>query len=369
MDIYEGLNACPNLERYSDDPIYHTRAVEQQTGIRSNTLRVWERRYNFLNPKRAGNDYRLYSERDVILLRWLKERIDQGMSISEAINLFDHLSKAQQQKVFTTPLKESFIFQVASPQPPTPARASKEETREPQEEPPPRREEEHNVSELIQETALSIADEIVQVAKKRLLNAFRELNDAEAQMILTPLLITYPLEQVCVDLITPTLWEIGELWAAQEITVTIEHFASNFFRGLLTNLFHAAPRPGNVPLILVSCAPGEPHEIPALMLALTLRLHNMRVAYLGQSIESEGLLQAIQQLQPGIVCVSLTIAAHMGNLTSLARQIQKLTTSRPHFIFGGQAFLNYPLFVEEIPGTYLHGTMESIVQQIQSFYT
>jgi methanogenic corrinoid protein MtbC1 len=174
--------------------------------------------------------------------------------------------------------------------------------------------------------------------------------------------------QICDDLITPTLWRVGDLWATGEISVTVEHFASNYFREVLSDRFHAAPKSASPALVMVSCAPGEAHEIPALMLALALRLQNIRVAYLGQSIESNGLLHAIQQLRPRLVCASLTLPAHLGNLITLAQQLQKLPTPRPRFIFGGQAFLAYPHIIEEIPGTYLHGKIGEIVKQIQALY-
>jgi len=62
----------PDLEQYADAPLFNTKAVVQQTGISGPTLRAWERRYAILSPERAQNDYRLYSEHDIALIRWLK---------------------------------------------------------------------------------------------------------------------------------------------------------------------------------------------------------------------------------------------------------------------------------------------------------
>ncbi len=93
MTMYEGPIEWPDLELFSDTPVFNTKAVVQQTGIAAPTLRAWERRYDLLSPERANNDYRLYSERDIALIRWLKARIDSGISISQAIALFHHLSQ------------------------------------------------------------------------------------------------------------------------------------------------------------------------------------------------------------------------------------------------------------------------------------
>ena len=87
----------PGLEQYADAPLFNTKAVVQQTGIAAPTLRAWERRYTILSPGRAQNAYRLYSERDIALIRWLKERLDAGMSISQAIALFHHLEEEYSQ--------------------------------------------------------------------------------------------------------------------------------------------------------------------------------------------------------------------------------------------------------------------------------
>ena len=119
MTVREERIAFPELKRYSDFPLYNTKAVVQQTGIPAPTLRAWERRYTFLLPGRADNSYRRYSERDIVVIRWLKERVDSGMSISQAIALFRHLDEERsgsslQQEDF---LKEgeTTAFQVAFP--------------------------------------------------------------------------------------------------------------------------------------------------------------------------------------------------------------------------------------------------------------
>ena len=91
----------------------------------------------------------------------------------------------------------------------------------------------------------------------------------------------------------------------------VEQFASAFFQGLLTNLLHALP-PGNArPLVLACSVPGEEHALAPLILALLLRRAGLRVAYLGQNIETEGLLQTARQLSPALLCVSVTLISFL----------------------------------------------------------
>jgi len=79
------------------------KAMVQLSGISAPTLRAWERRYAILSPERAQNDYRLYSWRDVAIIQWLKERVDAGMSISQAIALFRHFEADEQAKQDVSP--------------------------------------------------------------------------------------------------------------------------------------------------------------------------------------------------------------------------------------------------------------------------
>ena len=97
MTTFEGTIEGLQLEHCSDRPLFNTKAVVQQTGIPAATLRAWERRYALFSPKRAENDYRLYTERDIVLLRWLRGRVEDGMSISQAIALYRHLNRGQAQ--------------------------------------------------------------------------------------------------------------------------------------------------------------------------------------------------------------------------------------------------------------------------------
>ena len=65
--------------------MYNTRAVAQTTEIPADTFRAWERRYGFPRPYRARDDRRLYSERDIGAILWLRDRTAEGMTISQAI--------------------------------------------------------------------------------------------------------------------------------------------------------------------------------------------------------------------------------------------------------------------------------------------
>ncbi len=361
--VRERHTEWPHLEHYSNVPLFNTKAVVQQTGITAPTLRAWERRYMILSPERAQNDYRLYSERDIAIIRWLKERVDAGMAISQAIALFRHLEQEHHQlhrkdsspgsispsqmMLSTTsgvehePIEGDVQVKKGSPQPVLP-----------------------NVQKLDAEVFVNGSQTTynLRFIQKRLLEAFNILDEATASQLMASILAIYSIEQVCTELITPTLWEIGRLWEQELITVSIEHFASAFFRGLLTNLLHVTPTSNTSPLVIACCAPGEEHELAPLILSLLLRRAGLRVAYLGQSIETEGLLQTVRQLTPALICVSVTGTAFVQAVTTLGQKLQGLP---PVFTFGGQAFEQHADLIAQVPGVYVDGDMQTIIAQLR----
>jgi len=75
---------------------YRIKTVSELTGVPRNTLLAWERRYGLVTPSRQDNGYREYSDRDVACLQSVKQLMDQGFKVSEAV---DHIKMIQQQGV------------------------------------------------------------------------------------------------------------------------------------------------------------------------------------------------------------------------------------------------------------------------------
>src|SRR5512135_2675304 len=73
---------------------YNLKAVLQETGIGADTLRAWERRYGLPKPQRTPGGHRLYSQRDIHLIKWLVARQADGLSISRAVKRWNELVEA-----------------------------------------------------------------------------------------------------------------------------------------------------------------------------------------------------------------------------------------------------------------------------------
>ena len=321
----------PQLDAYSDMPLYNTKAVVRQTGVPAPTLRAWERRYGILAPRRGENDYRLYSERDIAIVIWLHERIASGLTISQAIALLRSLEPSRRRG--------------------RRGRASGPLSHELRES--------HDTLEAVERATLAAPPAQISSSFSlddigaALLNHLLTLDEASANRTIAQAFAVYSIEDVCLSLFTPVLTRIGQMWQEGEVTVTVEHFASALIRGRLESLFHTSSVNESGPLALVGCAQGELHELGALMLALFLRRAGLRVVYLGQTIEPENLMATIETVRPACLLLSAAQRPQAETLAAIGQRLTALGQTQPAFYFGGQAFTTEPDLAPQIRGVYL----------------
>ncbi|MEM8843787.1 MAG: MerR family transcriptional regulator [Pseudomonadota bacterium] len=85
-----------NTEITNDE--YKIGAVSKITGIGTETLRAWERRYQAVVPKRSMSGDRIYDSEDLSKLFLLKNLVDAGNSISTIANLSPDQLKSKWEK-------------------------------------------------------------------------------------------------------------------------------------------------------------------------------------------------------------------------------------------------------------------------------
>lgn len=303
-----------------------------QTGVPAPTLRAWERRYGILTPRRAENDYRLYSERDIMLVLWLREQVEVGLTISQAIALLRSAEPARRRSRRSRPLANA-----AEPENGT--------------------------------SAQPVASLALSELRGALLNAFLALDEQAVNQIIAQAIAVYPVEDVCLSLIAEALREAGQRWATGQLSITCEHFASATLRAQLESLFRSAPCPAEGPLTIVGCAPGDLHELGSLTLALLLRRGGVRVVYLGQSVESEDLLATVANVRPVCVALSASLLSSAQSLVELGAQLAHARKPAPLFFFGGHAFEERPELVERVPGQFVGDDMRQAVLTIKKRIT
>ncbi|MEP7286290.1 MAG: MerR family transcriptional regulator [Chloroflexota bacterium] len=297
------------LTDYTDEPVYNMKAVEQQTTIPAATLRAWERRYLLMEPKRTTSGYRLYSERDVALLHWVRNQMNEGLTISRVVAKLDSL-RASNEPIWIE-IEEKPIV-------------------------------------LRHELALPPRDLVAP-----LYQALIALDEYSAGKIIEQAFALYAMQTVSVEIIRPVLVEIGEAWHRGDILIATEHFASTYLRGRLLVMLQAyIPRP-DMPMIFVGCAPSELHEGGALIFALMLRQQGYNVIYLGQDVPIDDIVKAAQDKHPAMICMAATSPITAGLLHDIQEQLAQIEPPAPIFAYGGQAFDTNSKLRESVAGYYL----------------
>ncbi len=303
-----------------DTPIYNLKAVVQETGIKPDTLRAWERRYGLPEPQRTDSGHRLYSQNDINLLKWLIVRQDEGMSISRAVDLWRRLSDEQ-----------SAVGQkkVSSSQPAvSPAQPG------------------NTLAELHDAWVASCMN----------------FDEQRAERILAQAFAIFPVEQVCTDLLQHGLQTIGEGWYQGKITVQQEHFASALATRRIETLLAATPTPTRTGRILVGCPPDEDHIFIVLLLSLLLRRKGWDIIFLGANVPVENMIMTIQTARPMLVILSAQQLSAAANLADMA---QVLYHEHIPVAFGGKIFTEIPDLQQRIAGYYLTDHLEAGIQAIE----
>lgn len=277
---------------------YTVAEVEARTGIPASSLRQWERRYGFPQPQRASSGYRLYDDDDLRRIAAMRTLIAEGVPASRAA-----------------------------------ARAR----------------EQGRVSEGPRPSA-NLAAELVE--------ALTSLDETRAELVLSEAFALHTLEDVLLEVITPTMVEVGERWHAGELLVSTEHFATNFVQGRLRALLGLMSGQGRQRRVLVGCAPGERHELGALMVALLLRRSGLDAVYLGADTPLLDLAALVRTLRPEAVFLS---AASSAAAAELAEHRELLSGFESVLVVGGSAFDEQRAV---LPGAFLGNDLRKVIPVI-----
>jgi DNA-binding transcriptional MerR regulator/methylmalonyl-CoA mutase cobalamin-binding subunit len=330
-------NVAPEirLNDFATTPLYNIKAVVQATNISPSTLRAWERRYNMCQPQRSDSGYRLYSDRDIAIIRWLKAQVDAGMSISQAVawlqTLIDESANGQA---------------VALPDPTGRALES---------------------SHPVVPTQLDVQN--FAALNHRLLEALLLYNEHEAEQVLASAFALYPIEHVGEHVIVPTMVEIGDRWHRGELSVTREHYATNYLLHRLGAILRVIPNGYSGPLLWVGCAPGEKHEMGVLLLCIYLRRAGYQVRYLGQDLPPDDLIAEALAQKPALILFSASGLDSAANLQELCERLVALDPPRPVIGYGGRVFNVHPELRDRIAGVFVGATALEAVETMGELLT
>jgi methanogenic corrinoid protein MtbC1 len=285
------------LGSFSNQPVFNTKAVARETGVPADTFRAWERRYGVPHPQRTDGGHRLYSDRDIAIIRWLRDRTAEGMNISQAVYL---LKSAGETTTSTIEIETRAIGRLAD----------------------------------------------------QLVLALTQFDIVYAERLFSEAFALYPFEDALIDIIQPVMVEIGERWHRGEINIATEHFATQFVRRKLAGLLNIFEGNAQRATIVIGCAPDELHELGILMISIFLARRGWHVIYLGAQVPLADLLATVRSIKPALVCLSATTLEASRQLNENGRALLSALPGL-RFGYGGQAFNLHPELHASMPGIFL----------------
>ncbi|WP_002149390.1 MerR family transcriptional regulator [Bacillus cereus] len=224
---------------------YNIKAVSNILGIQPSTLRAWERRYHIIAPKRNRAGHRLYTEEHIHILKWLMNKVSEGMMIGQAVQLLEG-NRLQ-----------------------------------------------NNVQkEKITDTEVVLVDDILQ--------ALLKFDEITISALLNEVFSIYSTEKVVASIILQVANKLLTLKSNNEITMSQFKYVVSFLQTRLGMIYHNASVYSSVNKVFVL----ENNILKGFIFATYLRLKGYQAMYMGTSLDEEGILLAIEQLQPKYLFIS-----------------------------------------------------------------
>lgn len=304
-----------------NNPLYNLKAVIIEVGINPVTLRAWERRYDLVKPKRSPGGHRLYSRQDIEMLKWLKERQAEGLSISSAVEMW----KSQHQY-------------------------------------------EQDRSQLIKTPVLEIGtgESILGVLRDRWLSACFLFEDQSANRILDEAFAVAAPEIIISEVIQKGMAIVGERWYSGSVSVQQEHFTSAIALRRINTLMAAVPPPTRSGHILAACPPGEEHSFVLLIISYLLKRRGWDVVYLGSNVPLIDLDRTIRSTSPILIISSAQTLKAAASLRSLSEYI---VAQGVPLAYGGGVFNQIPAATQYISGYFLGTNVANVPQEVERLIT
>ena len=230
-------------------------AVERETGLSKDVLRMWERRYGFPKPRRDENAERQYSVPEVAKLRAIKRLMDVGMRPGKLIGLSaDELN-------------------------------------------------------VLADARAGAAREAVAPALERDVLTLLRGHDATAlQHTLANLLMRQGLQRFVLDTVSPLNRAVGVAWMRGELQVFEEHLYTEQLQVALRTAINAFPRQAGLPRALLTTFPSEQHGLGLLMVEALLVPEGVQCISLGPQTPLDDIRRAAIAHKVQIVALSFSAA-------------------------------------------------------------
>lgn len=220
--------------------------LSQYSGIKPHTIRIWEQRYNALQPARSEGNTRYYSSDQLRRLLNIVSLMESDYKVSELCTMPDE-----------------------------------------------------QLSEMVLERKNATASEATEYYVSQLISAGMAYQQDRFEELFEECLANYGLSQTYKIVIYPMLVRVGLMWSANAIPSVQEHFISNIVRQkILRTIDTLAPAGPEAEKWVLFLPEDEYHEIGLLFAAFIIRESGRKVVYLGSSVSADAVLTAVDDVKP-----------------------------------------------------------------------
>ncbi len=252
---------------------YSINDLEKLTGIKAHTIRMWEKRYDIISPRRTLTNIRYYENDDLRKLLNISTLNKHGYKISKIALMTD---------------------------------------------------------ETIREKVMDIsgANSDHDILINNLIVAMISFSEESFEHILNSAILKIGFEKTVVKVLYPFLEKIGVLWQVGSINPAQEHFIVNLIR---QKLIIAIDGQNNAPSrdsksFLLFLPEQEFHELGLLFYSFLLKKNGHQVLYLGQSVPFHDIEEVVRVRNTDYLLTYFVAAL---NKQELPEYIQKLSNSFP----------------------------------------
>ncbi len=265
-------------------PGFNIAAVERDTGLSKDVLRMWERRYGFPVPDRDDNGERSYPADQVDRLRLIKRLMDQGHRPG---------------KLIATPTTELTALAPRRTKPPT-------------------------------ASTPAMAEELAE-----LLAMIKQHDAAAYQQAMQQRLARQGLQRFVQDTVAPLTQQVGERWEDGSFEVFEEHLFTELTKRLLRQAISTLPGGARAPRILLTSVPDEAHVLGLLMVELLFALEGAACIPLGTQMPLLEIGRAALAHRANIVALSFSGAFPQRQIPALLQQMRQILPEDTALWVGG----------------------------------
>ena len=268
---------------YIDTPMstYSIKDLEQLSGIKAHTLRIWEQRYSIISPKRTDTNIRTYDDKDLKLVLNISSLKDHGHKISD-------ISRMSVEEMYREVVK-------------------------------------------ISDRQLNYPDQI-----HALTITMIDLDEERFEKIISTNILQFGFENTMIHIIYPFLSRIGTLWVTGSVGPAQEHFIINLIRQKIIVAIDgqvSKQRPDGKKYMLF-LPEGELHEISLLFANYIIRARYNKVVYLGQSLPFDELVFAYNLHRPDYIFSALTSVPSNSDVQPFVNKLMR-TFPESHILLTG----------------------------------